>query len=171
MTDLAFVENYKRIRNKFNAQPKKVVPLKTAEEAVPVSTPRAYTPPEHITTLKVMQDSELRGYLRKVAVLENNISYRQALLKGSDGVPKRMKLAILPILEETNFSWEELFGKNEQTNRNSRTKDAVKTKWAIFREFHFNYGVTAHQIAYWCKMDHSSVLYGLGKLKKRSKGK
>ncbi len=171
MNDLAFVENYKRIRNRFNQPQKKVVAVKPVEETVPTVESPSYRPPENITTLKVMQDPELRGYLRKIVLLEEGITYRQALLKGAEDVPKRIKLAVLPILEETNFSWGELFGKDKETKRNARCTEAVQVKWQIFKELHHIHGIGPTQIASWCKMDHTSVLYGLGKLKKRVKSK
>lgn len=171
MNDLSFVENYKKVRNRLNRPQKKPVVVKTVEESVPTIEPPMYKPPENITTLKVMQDPELRGYLRKVVLLEEGITYRQALLKGAEDIPKRIKLAILPILEERNFSWGELFGKDKETKRNSRSPQAVQAKWEIFKELHYNHGMNPTQIASWCKMDHTSVLYGLGKLKKREKSK
>ncbi len=171
MNDLAFVENYKRIRNKFNAPRPKRIAIPTVEEVVPTVEPPSYRPPENITTLKVMQDPELRGYLRKVVLLEEGITYRQSILKGAEDIPKRIKLAVLPILEETNFSWGELFGKDKETKRNARSAEAVKTKWEIFKELHNIHGIGPTQIAHWCKMDHTSVLYGLGKLKKRVRDK
>lgn len=171
MNDLSFVENYKRIREKFNAPRSKHIAIPTIEEVVPTVEPPSYRPPENITTLKVMQDPELRGYLRKVVLLEEGITYRQALLKGAEDIPKRIKLAILPILEERNFSWGELFGKDKETKRNARCSEAVQAKWEIFKELHYNYGMNPTQIASWCKMDHTSVLYGLGKLKKKVKDK
>ncbi len=171
MTDLSFVENYKKIRARLNSPLKKKVAVPVAEEVVPVKTEPTYTPPENITSLKVMKDAELRAYLRKSTVLEDGISYRQALLKGAEDIPKRIKLYLLPILEEANYSWEELFSKDPKTKRNSRAAEAVKTKWAIFREMHDFLGMNPYQIARVCRMDHTSIMYGLGKLEKRRAGK
>lgn len=171
MNDLAFVENYKRIRDKFNKPQPKQIALPTVEQVVPTVEAPSYKPPSNVTPLKVMQDPELRGYLRKVVLLEEGITYRQALLKGAEDVPKRIKLAVLHILEETNFSWGELFGKDKETKRNARSTEAVQTKWEIFKELHYQHNINPTQIANWCKMDHTSVLYGLGKLRKRVKSK
>lgn len=167
MTDLSFVENYKRVRERLYGAPKKNVVVPTQKEVVPVAVEPTYTPPDIITPLKVMKDHELRAHLRKSTVLEEGISYRQALLKGADGIPKRIKLYLLPILEEANYSWEELFSKDPETKRNSRTDTAVKTKWAIFKEMHESLGMNPYQIARWCNMDHTSIMYGLGRLTKR----
>lgn len=176
MSDLAFVQNYKDIRKRLNGGVKNPVVVVKPEQSVPtpvepVATeePRFYKPPENITRLKILKDRSVRDYVRRVVLLEQNITYRQALLKGAEDVPKRVKLLILPILEEHNYSWEELFGKDKGTSRNSRTAQSVEVKWQIFREIYNNLETNPNQIARWCGMDHTSVLYGLGLLKKRKR--
>lgn len=171
MSDLSFLENYKKIRSRFNAtqkaQPVTSPPPK--EKVAEVKKPSVNT--KELSSLKARKDPALRKMLRQVVLLEEGITYREALLKGTENIPKRIKLLVLPILEEANFSWEELFGKNPTTKGNSRTEDVVRTKWRIFKELHQELNLNPTQIAQWCSMDHTSVLYGLGKLEKSRKPK
>lgn len=171
MSDLSFLDNYKKIRSRFNApQKQQVVQTKPPEASiVEVKKPEVNT--KELSSLKARKDPALRKMLRQVVLLEEGITYREALLKGTENIPKRIKLLVLPILEEANFSWEELFGKNPTTKGNSRTEDVVQTKWKIFRELHKELKLNPSQIAQWCSMDHTSVLYGLGKLEKKRKPK
>jgi len=172
VTDLSFVENYKEIRKRLNGGGQKAVVIPKTEEVVArkeeAVTQSLITQIQKgdLTRTKILKDPVMRSYLRKSTVLEEGISYREALLKGAEDLPKRMKLLVLPILEESDFSWEELFGKDPVTNRNARTPETVKVKWEIFRELQTYLNMNANQIAAWCKMDHTSVAYGLGTLRK-----
>lgn len=155
MNDLAFIGRYKEVRKRLNAgSPPKPKAVVTEEVVVKVTAPKSV-------------DEMIREQLLMATVHNEGISYRQALLKGCDGLPKRIKLAILPILEETNYSWEDLFRKNPETKRNARSKNAVQAKWEIFKILHYEFGVTVNRIAQICGMDHTSVFYGLGLLKKK----
>ena len=167
MTDLSFIENYKKVRERLNGPPKRNIVMPTPEKVAPVKAVPKHTPPKNPTSSKAMTDAEIRACLRQSIVLQDGISYRQALLRGAENIPKRIKLSLLPILEEANYSWEELFSKDPETKRNSRTPSAVQTKWAIFREMHDFLGMNPYQIARICEMDHTSIMYGLGRLAKR----
>lgn len=162
MNDLAFLDRYKEIRKRLNGGKAAVKVIKLEE--VKVEEPPVPVPPTPPT-----EDYVDRSKVRVATIIGSGISYRQALLKGSDGIPKRAKLAILPVLEESNYSWEELFGKSHDTKRNNRRQEAVRVKWEIFKIMHFELGFKVNRIATWCQMDHTSVFYGLGLLKRKGK--
>lgn len=157
MNDLAFIDRYKEVRKRLNKGPApKPKVLKLEQVDLP---PPPVEPPS--------EDVVVRERIRMASAESEGISYRQALLRGCDGLPKRAKLAILPVLEETNYTWEELFRKSPDTKRNNRTRQAVNAKWEIFKIMHYELGFTVNRIATWCNMDHTSVFYGLGLLKKK----
>lgn len=173
MSDLSFLDNYKKIRSRLNGPQKQqaqsnVQPTPKPEPKIDAA-PRLKLDTKKLSSLKVRKDPALRKMLRQETLLKEGITYCQALLAGAENVPKRIKLLILPILEEANFSWEELFGKNPVTKGNSRTEELVRTKWKIFKELHQELKLNPTQIAQWCSMDRTSVLYGLGKLERKRK--
>jgi len=175
VADLSFIENYKAVQKRLRGNFYKPIIIPKKEDVVQnkdnafTEKPKLTAPPENITRLKILQDPSVRDYLRRASILEEGITYCQALLKGAEDIPKRIKLVVLPLLEESNFSWEELFGKDSSTQRNARTVDAVKVKWEIFKELHVRLNMNANQIASWCNMDRTSVAYGLGNLRKKKR--
>lgn len=157
MSELAFLDRYREVRKRLNAgSPPKPKAVVSEEIVAKVIAPKSV-------------DEMIREQLLMATIHDEGISYRQALLKGCEGIPKRIKLAILPVLEETNYSWEDLFRKNPETNRNPRKRDAVQAKWEIFKILHYEFGMTVNRIAQICDMDHTSVFYGLGLLKKKGR--
>jgi len=151
--NLAFIDNYRTLRQKFRPP----VPV--------VIRPKLIEPPKEAVvdtlaregTRNTKRDFESDMKAATEAALEEGVSYRQALLKGMPVCRPRYKLAVLPILEEYAISWENLFNGRRATFQ-------TVIRWKLFDTLRQE-GMTLIAIADLCRMDHSSVMYGLRKIK------
>ena len=150
-----FLDNYKKIRSKFREPPK------------PVKIPAKPKPPEPPKTeIDAVAKNGTQGTGRnidqefEILIKEaeaRGISYYQRLIEHAPAMSRSKKLAIIVVLEEYAIPWEELFG--------AKDRPAFKSiiRWKVFRALH-DEGATLNDIARFCNMDHTSVLYGLRKI-------
>lgn len=93
-------------------------------------------------------------------ILEQEIARSFELLEGC-AIPRRLKMLILPILQEYDIPWSVLAGA-------SRKADLLEPRRKIWTELN-NEGISSAQIGRWFNRDHTTILYGLGKIPSRMK--
>ena len=97
--------------------------------------------------------------LTVVATTEDQaILKRRSLLDGCP-LPNRFKLVVLFILEEADIPWRLLF-------KSSRKKHLVDVRRKVFCALR-DEGLSFLQIARYCGMDHSTVIYGIREMRKK----
>lgn len=118
----------------------------TTKPTVPVAKISRPKPPSVLTRITKEEEEYYRSMELDVQ------AKRTAILLDGCNMSRRLKLLILPVLQEYDVAWSILVS----PSRMHKLKEPRREIWALLREE----GMSFPQIAALCNRDHTTILYG-----------
>ena len=137
----SLMQHYAALKNRLNRPAIKPAP----------AAPTRQTPVPPVVAKPAEQPVDVIKGLRKE--IEAAIEVAKNRLHGAEGLSNRRKLAVLPVLEEHNVSWDDIINTN-------RKHHFVLARRDVYYEL-FKTGMSLAEIGRTCNRDHTSVLYNI----------
>ena len=147
MNAMVIIEKHKALKAKFYGGVKTPVVRVSRAEPEPVETVKA---PDAPPAKKILPIDD--------AALKRQIEESRRMLDGCP-MPKRLRLLILPTLQELGLTWTEVMSRSNKPN-------FVAARRAVWRVLADD-GLPFLRIGQYCGRDHTTVLHALGRVSRK----